>query len=101
MDNGTATRPRPLALLSDGLAPALFATRIHRNHASDPVTKRFGPRFSPTRSENGCGGVRAAKSDAAGRLFAVTEVSAATPAVAQRSRCDRRCAGPDQRRPSV
>src|SRR6202044_191781 len=66
----------------------------------DPVTNRFGPRFSPISNAKGGPGVRAASNDAAGRLLTSTELTAATAAVPHRSRWDRSAAGPDQSRPS-
>src|ERR1700761_6843205 len=101
MASGTLNTPRALAWRTLGCAPAFLAARSHRTHASDPVAKRFGPTLSPTRSSKGCGGVRAARSDAAGRLLTSTLVAAATAAVPQASRCESSVAGPDHDRPSV
>jgi len=53
IDSGTATTPMRLAFAIDGWAPAERAVRNHNNHASDPVTNRFGPRFSPMSKETG------------------------------------------------
>src|ERR1700722_15597291 len=75
---GTAITPSRLAFATDGAPPADLAARSHSTHASDPVTNKFGPMLSPIRRANGCGGVRAARSDAAGRLFTSTLVPAAT-----------------------
>jgi hypothetical protein len=93
--------PKRLARAIEGRAPAACAARSHRIQASDPVTKRFGPTFNPTRRANGCRGTRAANSDAAGRLLKTAAAPAATAAVAHRLRCESSVAGPDQARPAV
>lgn len=49
IDKGTATRLRRAALVIEGVAPADRAARSHKNQANEPVTKRFGPMFNPTR----------------------------------------------------
>src|ERR1700690_2303216 len=101
MDSGTATAPIRLALAIDGCAPVSRAARSHRSQARDPVTNRFGPRFSPISNAKGWPGGQAASNDAAGKLLTSTELAAATTAVPRRSRWDRSTAGPDQSRPSV
>ena len=40
-----------------------MAERSHSSQASDPLTKRLGPRFSPMSNAKGCEGARAASSD--------------------------------------
>ena len=77
------------------------AARNHRTHAREPVTKRFGPTFSPISRLNGCGGRRAASNDAAGRLLTRTLVSAPVAAAPQAPRCASRVAGPSQAASSV
>jgi hypothetical protein len=52
----TATRPGRLALAIEGSASAERAVRSHSSQGSDPVTNRFGPRFSPISRDSGCGG---------------------------------------------
>jgi hypothetical protein len=101
IDKGTASPPMRLALTTDGCAPAPRADRSQRIQANEPVTKSFGPRFSPIRRANGWSGIRAASNDAAGRLFTSTEVAAATAAVPHTSRCDSSVEGPSHTRPKV
>src|ERR1700722_2773379 len=93
--------PERLARAPEGVDPADRAVRSHRNQASEPVTKRFGPRLSPTRSAYGRGGTRAANSDAAGRLLTTTLAPAAMIAVSPALACANRRAGADQLRPTV
>src|SRR5579863_10052369 len=101
IDSGTATTPMRLALAIDGSAAADRAVRNHNNQARDPVTNRFGPRFSPMSKEKGCWGVREDSRDAAGRLLTTTVVPAAKKAVPHAPRCESRVAGPDHARPKV
>lgn len=88
-DGGADMMPSRVAWDRDGCAPAVRAAFHHRTQASDPVTKRFGPTLGPTKSENGWGGTRDARSDAAGRLLTNTLTTAATAAVAHESRWER------------
>lgn len=52
---GTATAPMRLAQAIDGCAPVSRAARSHSSQARDPVTNRFGARFSPISSAKGWG----------------------------------------------
>jgi hypothetical protein len=53
MDNRAATAPMRLALATDGCAPVSRAARSHRSQEGDPVTSRFGRRFSPVSNAKG------------------------------------------------
>lgn len=70
-----------------GRAPFRRATWSQRIADSEPVTARFGPRSSPSRSARGCAGSRADNKTAAGRLLIATAVPAAIHAVAHRLVC--------------
>ena len=94
IDKGTAMTPSLLAFARDGRAPAARAARSQSSQARDPVTNRFGPRSSPTSSAKGLDGTRAARTDAAGRLFTATEPAAAMVAVSQELRWERSSDGP-------
>ncbi len=74
---GADSSPNRTAPTREGFAFTVRAERHQSTQASEPVTNRLGPMFSPTSSEKGCESGRADRSDAAGRLLTTTVVTAA------------------------
>ena len=99
IDSGAATKPRRTDRESDGRACAVPAALHHNAQASDPVTNRLGPIFSPISKAKGFGGAREANKEAAGRLFTNTLRTAATAAVAHVPRWDSRIRRPGPHAP--